>query len=531
MKNWQVYILLFILLSGSSFAQQNRNSSIYKAPTRTGALKAISWEAPKLHEIPGHGNRLFLCFEKAEYDLSKHFLPFYAERIALPFGASSASAQISDEKYTPLSDAEKSAMNSYDMQTKKFIESDVKIEVTVSIQKKRPYAYVQFIPIRKNKSTGNYEKLVSFSLKATPIMDGNKKNSLHALRTYAPNSVLANGDWYKISVTADGIYKMDYSFLKKLGLGLDSINPTNIRVYGNGGGELPFANSGFRYDDLQENAIYVYNGGNANKFDSTDYVLFYGQSQHRWKYNATDKRFHHYLNIYSDTTYYFVTVDVAGAGKRIGSQSSSLLSPTNNVTSFNDYQFHESEAVNLLNSGRKWLGETFDIIASYTFNFNFPNIETTSNVCAFIDVAARRDPPGTDFYWSAGSASSTFNVSGVTTSNIYDVYYQSKSDTLCFLSASGTIPVTISKTTSSPSIGWLNYIEVNARRTLSMAGGQLVFRDINSMGAGKVSQFSISNASPALQVWEVTDPLNVKLQQSTLTGNNLEFILPTDSLR
>src|SRR6266576_4969659 len=112
MKNWQVNILFLILLCESSFAQQTRNSrpndpsvgqaSTYQAPN--GSLKIISWQTPKLQDVLGLGNRLFLCFNKAEYDLNKHFLPIYAERIALPFGASSANVQLFNEKYIPLSD-------------------------------------------------------------------------------------------------------------------------------------------------------------------------------------------------------------------------------------------------------------------------------------------------------------------------------------------------------------------------------------------------------------------------------------------
>ena len=201
---------------------------------------------------------------------------------------------------------------------------------------------------------------------------------------------------------------MDREFLKKLGVDVASLNPRNISIYGNGGGQLPFSNSGFRYDDIQENAIYVFDQNNDGDFDSTDYVLFYGQSQHRWKYNSTDKRFHHTLNIYSDTTYYFITTDL-GAGKRITTQSSSLLAPTNTVSSFDDYQFHELETNNLIKSGRQWFGEIFDILTSYSFSFNFPNIETFSKVYTKVDVAARTSASTTtNFSWNAGSASSSF---------------------------------------------------------------------------------------------------------------------------
>jgi hypothetical protein len=160
-------------------------------------------------------------------------------------------------------------------------------------------------------------------------------------------------------------------------------------------------------------------------------------------------------------------------------------------------------------SGRQWLGETFDILTSYDFTFNFPNIETSSQVYTRVEVGARADTPGTDFSWSAGSASSSFNVGSVNTSSLEDTYYRVVADSVSFFPGSGTVKVTISKTTPSPSIGWLNHIEVNARRglTLSGAGDQMNFRDMASVKPGNISQFSIANATSSLQVWEVTTPL------------------------
>ncbi|HEY4800898.1 MAG TPA: type IX secretion system sortase PorU, partial [Bacteroidia bacterium] len=338
------------------------------------------------------------------------------------------------------------------------------------------------------------------------------------------------GKWYKISVTSDGIYKMDYSFLKRLGMRMDSLKTQNIRIYGNGGGQLPFANAGFRYDDLQENAIEVVDQNNNGNFDSTDYVLFYGQAQHRWQYDRIGKQFHHNLNIYSDTTYYFVTKDL-GTGKRIVQQNSSSTSPTNIVSSFDDYQFHELEEINLLKSGRVWHGETFDIVNAYNFTFSFPDINTSSAVYAKVVCSARRDPPGTDFSWNLGNQSSSFNVAGVATTSLYGTYYTTNFDTIRWLPTSSSIPLNISKTTPSPAIGWLDYVEINARRNLNMNGSQIIFRDAVSADTGKVSQFIISNVTPSVQVWEVTDRINVKSQQVNNSGNTLDFTLPTDSIR
>ncbi len=525
MKKYIILLFLVVGIVRLSFSQNQR--AVKPSPQQTS--RNISWQKVVQEDVPGTGKQSIMTFENAQYDLLNHLFPIYTECIKMTPGASKAEAVVFDETYVALSDEEKIAISKYGPNNKSRVKADVAPSVTISLHKKIPYAYVQFVPIRKNNVTGEYEKLISFSMHVNPVSFSQNKYNRSTLKTYAANSVLATGKWYKISVTADGVYKMDYAFLKKMGLDLATLNPKDIRVYGNGGGQLPFANAGFRHDDLQENAITVV-GENDGKFDSTDYALFYGEGQHRWKYNSTDKKFHHYLNIYSDTTYYFITTDL-GVGKRIAPQSSSATTPTNTVTSFDDFQFHEAEGVNLLKSGREWLGETFDILTSYNFTFDFPNIETVSPVCALVVVAARADTPGTNFTWTAGSSSSSFNISGVNTSDIYGSFYVMKTDTQCFLPGSGTVLVAVTKTTPTPSLGWLNYIEVNARRTLMMAGNEMNFRDMASVNSGNVSQYLISNAIPTQQVWDVTDPVNVKNQQGNFSSGTFDFTLPSDSLR
>src|SRR6185436_12167244 len=78
-----------------------------------------------------------------------------------------------------------------------------------------------------------------------------------AQRIYRPNSVLANGNWYKISVKESGVYKIDLPFLNSLGVNTSNLPANSIRLFGNGGRMLAESNSGPWLDDLQENAILV----------------------------------------------------------------------------------------------------------------------------------------------------------------------------------------------------------------------------------------------------------------------------------
>jgi len=125
-----------------------------------------------------------------------------------------------------------------------------------------------------------------------------------AQRIYSPNSVLATGNWYKISVKDPGIYKIDIPFLNNLGINTSNLASNSIHLYGNGGQMLAEANAGPWLDDLQENAIMIVDGGD-NVLNGSDYILFYATGPDRWSKDSINQRFIHQKNIYADKSYYF----------------------------------------------------------------------------------------------------------------------------------------------------------------------------------------------------------------------------------
>jgi len=69
------------------------------------------------------------------------------------------------------------------------------------------------------------------------------------------NSVLSSGDWFEITTDKNGVYKLDYADLQSLGVDLSSLSIEDIKLYGNGGGMLPYLNSDDRHSDLVENSV------------------------------------------------------------------------------------------------------------------------------------------------------------------------------------------------------------------------------------------------------------------------------------
>ncbi len=155
---------------------------------------------------------------------------------------------------------------------------------------------------------------------------------------------------------------------------------------------LPQSNAENHPVDLTENSIYI-EGEIDGKFDSQDFILFYGQSPHKTIYNSSSNSFKHQFNIYADTTFYFLTLSET-KGLRI--QEQPLIEATKNIFTYDDYVFHEIDKKNILaqapfaGSGREWFGEEFSGTNEQVFAFNLPGIIATSmvNITCSATVAA-----------------------------------------------------------------------------------------------------------------------------------------------
>jgi hypothetical protein len=279
------------------------------------------------------------------------------------------------------------------------------------------------------------------------------------------NSVLGSGGWYKVSVPSGGIYKMDYAFFESLGLNPSSINPRNIRVYGNGGAQLAYANATFRYDDLQENAIFVAGEGDG-VFNSSDYVLFYATSPTSWKFNATDRRYHHQTHSYSDSAYYFITTDL-GPGKRIQSVASSGLAATDAVTSFDDFQVHEQDLVNLLKSGRRWYGESVDLLGNtISLSFTVTHRDVADSLYVNVSAAGRSQNTFNYFTVNVNGAARCQVANSAASPQYFLEYARENTASSTFINGNQDVTTTLVFSSSdNTAIGWLNYMEINARRT------------------------------------------------------------------
>jgi hypothetical protein len=424
------------------------------------------------------------------------------------------SFSMSDELYVACTPEEQSYLSTIGQ------EERASFSLRKGIAQKKWRCELSLFPLRKKN--GQWEKLLFASL----TVEENEKSKAKKAAANAAHSVLQEGDWYKIGVQSDGVYRLTYDDLSSLGLSMSTVNPAQLKLYGQPAGMLPYHVSIPRGDDLEELPIQVIAGADGT-FDQGDYILFYGESPHRWKQGANG-RFQYQQHYYSDYTFYFLTQGDDN-GRRIENLQPLSTTPTSVVNSFDDYAIHESEEVNLVKSGRNWYGERFSLNNNQSFSFNFPNIEGEAFLKASF-VAYAESPYNSSFQMQlADMGTYPVNING--TSSMYTKGVGAVVDTV-FTPSSAAQTVNLSyATTYTGGEGWLDYLLFNVRRKLKMHSTQLHFRDAQSVAPGALSQFSISNASSSLKVWEVSDPLSVQEINGQFSSGVYSFTLATDTLR
>jgi len=392
-----------------------------------------------------------------------------------------------------------------------------------SFEKGRICYDIIVFPYRYNLESKQMERLISFEIlvnKSSAIVSENNKIDKRA----SSNSVLAEGDWYKIRVSESGIFKIDYNFLKSMGIDPDKINPKNIKIYGNGGGMLPMPNHIVRPEDLIENAITVV-GEEDIVFNTNDYILFYAQGPHTWTFNNNLKMYVHSFNYYSDYAYYFLTISHE-AGLRIQQSAPVSGTPVLTVSDYDYYDFHEkvmkTEITDYVKSGRDWYGEELNLTNTLKVSFSIPNINLNYPV-KFVSHVAGRSSSGSSFTLKVDGNTFTQNIYSVNTADYLANYSSPRSDSFSFMPNKGSLEFlyTYNKPDNN-SIGWLNFLRINARANLKINSGQIAFRDTSLVNKGIV-EIQINSSQNDFLLWDVTDPLKPVRQQKLKNGSIFSF--------
>lgn len=308
------------------------------------------------------------------------------------------------------------------------------------------------------------------------------QKTLQADDRYSDSSVLAKGKWAKIKVAQTGVYKLSYSYLRKMGF----TDPSKVKLFGYGGAVLPETAIYDLPDDLPQQPLWHGN----------DYMLFYAQGPVSWNYDSK-KGYVHETNTYSDYGYYFLSdCDVDSP---IGFEEVKTDTVTGSmIGSYPDFTVYDPDEFSWYRSGRRMF-EKYDYSSanSKSYQFNVPGMETDS-VGVAVAFSASSSVNTSVSVAVNGTMVGKFNVRLHYSSEVAAVSEGS------FVARNTFGPqntVTITHNRTSGVSGHLDYIRLNYRRKLAMYGAYTLFRVDK---ARKAVSFCISESAPTVQVWKLS---------------------------
>jgi len=388
----------------------------------------------------------------------------------------------------------------------KTIPNKINVKLNNSVARDKNSAFLEITPIIKEN--GVYKKITSFT-----VTYNNTFTNRVSLRTQEiTNSVMDQGEWYQFFIDTTGVFKLTKSFLNGLGINTNSVDPRRIKIFGHGGSMLPLENAVNFPLDITENAI-KFIGEEDGVFNNEDYILFYGEGPHGFNAESNTNN-----NIFTDRTSYFINVG-SGNGKRIQTLNEPSGSSNTTIDTFHDYQFHEVDEFNLASVGRRWFGNRFDFDNVKLFDFEFENIVTTQPITLKVFTAAVGELLTTMQLKVNGTVLDNFTFSAI------DDPILARGDSfnrnISVSSENISIELNYNNNGNPSSVGYLDYISIEATRALTHTGTQFLFKNNSVSSLSGIGEYVISNASNVNEVWDITDIYNVA--SATNENSNATF--------
>jgi len=166
----------------------------------------------------------------------------------------------------------------------------------------------------------------------------------------------AGGQWYKIPVTEEGVYRITGAWLESQGVSTTSIDVSTVKVFHNDGRQLEPDARKSRLDSLVQLPVQL-TGMDDGSWDSGDALLFYAkgvQGVHR-----DGSILAHHNHIYESKNIVWLCFNDGMPGKRIAEAQAVSAENSTVVDRFEDLAFYELDTVNPAKQGAKWYGPAF----------------------------------------------------------------------------------------------------------------------------------------------------------------------------
>lgn len=342
-----------------------------------------------------------------------------------------------------------------------------------------------------------------------------------------------NQQYYKIPVAKDGIYRLSYSDLQNAGFPVGAIDPRRIQIFHRG----------------VQQRVWV-EGQDDAAFNPTDYIEFYGKKNDgvgdAELYQPSNTQPNQYYNLYSDTSFYFLTVtSLIEQGLRMIKNDESNSPPIAAET------FHTDQKLRVLASqyatgqiyfsylqnsffetGEGWTG---DVIAQNSFiDYTFDNILFTSQAsgnphieiqvvgrASLLQVAEISVGPS-----SPSRVIATQNVSESETKTIsVDLNWSD-------IGADGKLVVRVRALGVGAGAARISasYIKLAYPQVFNQGGASEKVFQLNEKVSNR-SYIEIQNPASGTRLFDITDPANVSIAVPRLSPVFSAIILNTGTSR
>jgi hypothetical protein len=509
-KTILLFLFIFSVISGNFIVAQVKSFERIQGK--------VAWYPPAKSQTPDGESTLFLTCENCETAITSFKTPVKHEFL---HGKKVESVGFLNQSWSKLSDLE---LEGLDTVGSKLIPSftDEKFET-----EKGWGTRIAIKLIRKENNV--WEKLNTYvlSVSSLPLIEKMDRRT-SSFRTVADaNSVFATGPWVKMGIVNTGVYELTVNDLTTYGLDLNGKISNQIKIYGTGGKMLSESRAAFNFNDIPEIPIQVVDGGDG-VFNANDRILFYGQDADSWNYRNSTKAFEFTKNIYSDTSYYFITFS-EGEGKRVQAQAQQN-GPVEVVRStFLDRFVYSPEKINVLSAGRKWYADVLDFTPSKTITIEANGLLTDSLVKFRYEVMAR-SAVSYPFKISVNDvASATSNLGTVSLTERFSNYGSENNVSFNFQPTNGTntlnFNILYDKQGNLQSLGYINFVEAFAWKKLQWENKNFGFRF--GSRTNKIVQYTIGGFPSNGIVWNVSRPL----EMSRMNIQNQSFVVLEDTIQ
>lgn len=351
--------------------------------------------------------------------------------------------------------------------------------------------------------------------------------------------MLSKGNWVKIAVPNEGIYQVTGAQLNSMGL-TGKLNANLVQLYGMDLTDLEEKVPIGLPDSLTELSIDMQDGGDGI-LDDQDRFLFYAQGKNKWlQSNLMEAPIRQKISS-NDSLYFFLRI--GNIGKRVSTISSTSVA-SKLVKDYPAKWLIEKDSINILSSGKTWLGDPMGTSigkkATISFPLNMEGLQFNAPLCVQTQLAATTYQSDAIFSVKlndqAISSVSLNPVSGF----IFDDAYKLRFDSISvWLDVSkvvktgqslASMSLQVDFNAASNATGWVDYIALHGLRKIGFwNSSSFGFDYFSSSSTNQLLEFEIQNATSQTRVWDLSQSLQPSSMSVLLGQNSIATFKTKDS--